>query len=69
MSTATKPSGHVGNLEPHKPDADKQLRHDRIFAIAMLILMFLIMAFVIWLATITNGGVEIDPYEYWTIPF
>lgn len=70
MSTISNPSGPVGNHDPkHGSEADNQLRRDRIVGIVMLVIMMMVFGFILWLASLGNGGGEIDSLDYWSIPF
>ncbi len=62
MATVTKRPAR-----PQDARGEQQLRRDRITAVVMLIVMALMFALTIWLASLGNGNVE--SYDYWSIPF
>ena len=59
MATVSKP--------PVPSHDDQQLRRDRITTIVMLIVMMVIFALIMWLASFGNGSAE--SIDYWTVPF
>jgi len=70
MATVTKPSVPVTNHDPNRDLQDaKQLHHDRIVGVVMLVVLFLVFALMIWLASLGNGGGEIESFDYWSVPF
>jgi len=66
MATAQRQSD-VTNTEfgGKKVSAGDQLRRDRIRAIAVLVVFAVLMALLMWLASLGNGTVE--PIDYWPV--
>jgi len=70
MATVGKPSPSVGSHGPKQDrQEERQLHHDRIVGVVMIVVLFLVFALMIWLASLGNGGGEIESFDYWSVPF
>jgi len=65
MATAQKQLNSTKTEVGGKKLGKDELRHDRITAIAVLVVFAVLMALLIWLASFGNGTVE--PIDYWPI--
>jgi hypothetical protein len=61
---------HRGSAHPlrDKKPGDRELRHDRIVALLIVIGVLTLIALVIWLATFSNSAPTNDYFDTWMIP-
>ncbi len=69
MFMVTKPSPAFGHHSPKHQPRDDELRRDRIAAMVVLVIAFVVMALVIWLASLGGGTGELDSFHYWSLPY
>jgi hypothetical protein len=69
MATVTTPTRRILEKKPGSDQRTRgQLRRDRIVGLVMLVVMVLIAALVVWLATLEGGGANGFDYYYPMMP-